>query len=77
MNFALVHSSSSSFQTFNEFFYRKLKPEARPIAAPEDDSILVSPADCRLNCFENVSIATELWIKGWSFRCTPFQMPAY
>lgn len=33
----------SSFKTFNEFFYRKLKPNARPI--PDDPSILVSPAD--------------------------------
>ena len=25
-----------SFKTFNEFFYRRLKPEARPIAAGDD-----------------------------------------
>ncbi|MDX2033228.1 MAG: phosphatidylserine decarboxylase [Blastocatellia bacterium] len=35
-----------SFQTFNEFFIRKLKPEARPVdRAPES---LISVADCRL-----------------------------
>lgn len=33
----------SSFRTFNEFFYRKLKPGARPI--PSDRNVLVSPAD--------------------------------
>ena len=26
-----------SFKNFNEFFYRKLKAGARPIAAPEDE----------------------------------------
>lgn len=35
----------SSFENFNEFFYRKLKPDARPVAAPDDSSVLVSPAD--------------------------------
>lgn len=30
---------------FNEFFYRKLKPDARPVAEPNNPNILVSPAD--------------------------------
>ncbi|KAH9993347.1 phosphatidylserine decarboxylase-domain-containing protein [Xylariaceae sp. FL0662B] len=34
------------FQTFNEFFARHLKPGARPIDAPEDDRVIVYPADC-------------------------------
>ncbi len=35
------------FKNFNEFFYRALKPDARPCSAPENPRIIVSPADCR------------------------------
>jgi Phosphatidylserine decarboxylase len=45
---AQINDPLDSFKTFNEFFYRKLKPGARPIAAPEEDSVIVSCADCRL-----------------------------
>ncbi|KAG1727715.1 phosphatidylserine decarboxylase-domain-containing protein [Suillus lakei] len=57
----------SSFKTFNDFFYRKLKPSARPIESPDDPRRLVSAADCRLMVFETVSEATKLWIKGREF----------
>ncbi|KAI0706958.1 phosphatidylserine decarboxylase-domain-containing protein [Earliella scabrosa] len=56
-----------SFKSFNEFFYRKLKPGARPVEAPEDPYRLVSGADCRLMVFETVHEATRLWIKGRDF----------
>ncbi|KAG9314770.1 hypothetical protein JVU11DRAFT_3853 [Chiua virens] len=56
-----------SFRTFNEFFYRKLKPGARPIDLPADPTRLVSAADCRLMAFETVTEATRLWIKGRDF----------
>lgn len=39
--------SPSAYKCFNDFFYRKLKPEARPIALPTDSSVVVSAADCR------------------------------
>lgn len=55
----------SRFETFNDFFYRKLKPGARPIEG--DDGIAVSPADCRCTTFTSVDEATELWIKGRNF----------
>jgi hypothetical protein len=32
-------------ETFNDFFYRKLKPGARPVADPDDPTTLVSCAD--------------------------------
>lgn len=57
----------SSFKTFNEFFYRKLKPGSRPPDTPNDPRIAVSPADCRMTAFETVSEATRLWIKGREF----------
>ncbi|KAI0635493.1 phosphatidylserine decarboxylase-domain-containing protein [Trametes polyzona] len=56
-----------NFKTFNEFFYRKLKPDARPVESPDDPYRLVSGADCRLMVFETVTEATRLWIKGRDF----------
>lgn len=53
----------ASFQTFNEFFYRKLKPGARPIASAADASVLVSAADARLMAFESIDEATLFWVK--------------
>lgn len=35
----------SGYKTFNQFFARHVKPGMRPIAAPDDDRVLVSPAD--------------------------------
>lgn len=57
----------SAFTTFNEFFYRKLKPDARPVDDPDDPRTLVSPADCRAMFFETVDEATKIWIKGREF----------
>ncbi len=36
----------SGWQTFNQFFARKLNSGLRPIAHPEDNRVLVAPADC-------------------------------
>lgn len=33
------------WKSFNEFFCRKLKPGVRPIASPDDDRVVVFPAD--------------------------------
>jgi phosphatidylserine decarboxylase precursor len=38
----------SGYLTFNEFFARHTKPGMRPIAAPCDNSVIVSQADCTL-----------------------------
>ncbi|CAG8630501.1 12901_t:CDS:10 [Funneliformis mosseae] len=56
-----------SFKNFNEFFYRKLKPSARPCDSPTDPHVLVSPADCRMMAFPTINSSTELWIKGQNF----------
>ncbi|CAO3617775.1 unnamed protein product [Cunninghamella blakesleeana] len=56
-----------SFKTFNEFFYRKLKPEARPCEEPDNPSVIVSPADCRMMSFQTIDQATKIWIKGVDF----------
>ncbi|KJA14260.1 hypothetical protein HYPSUDRAFT_59467 [Hypholoma sublateritium FD-334 SS-4] len=66
-----------SFKTFNEFFYRKLKPSARPIDGLNDPYRLVSAADCRLMTFESVNEATRLWIKGREFTIARLLGDAY
>ncbi|KAJ6023926.1 phosphatidylserine decarboxylase-related protein [Penicillium herquei] len=33
------------WSTFNEFFARRIRPECRPIANPDDPNVIVSPAD--------------------------------
>ncbi|CDO96094.1 unnamed protein product [Kluyveromyces dobzhanskii CBS 2104] len=54
------------YHSFNDFFYRKLKPGSRE---PESSSpgILLSPADCRATVFPTVHKAQEIWIKGRQF----------
>lgn len=64
-------------ETFNEFFYRKLKPSARPVESPDDPWRLISAADCRLMVFETVSEATKLWIKGREFSVARLLGDAY
>jgi phosphatidylserine decarboxylase len=64
-------------ETFNEFFYRKLKPDARPVEDPENPKRIVSGADCRMMAFETVSDATRLWIKGREFTVARLLGEAY
>ncbi|KAF8525860.1 phosphatidylserine decarboxylase-domain-containing protein [Hysterangium stoloniferum] len=67
LNVDEIRDPISSFKTFNEFFYRKLKESARPVDSPNDPTILVSGADCRMMAFETVNEATQIWIKGREF----------
>lgn len=53
----------ASYGSFNEFFYRKLKPEARPIA----DSAAVFPADGRHLGFKKTSAIEGVFVKGQKF----------
>lgn len=56
----------TKYETFNEFFYRKLKPGSRPPES-QNPGILLSPADCRATVFPTISKAQEIWIKGRQF----------
>ena len=55
--------SVSEFTSFNDFFYRKLKPGARPLA----DSPIVLPADGRHLAFNNASEIQSVFVKGQKF----------
>ncbi len=65
------------FKTFNEFFYRELKPGARPVSAPENPRIIVSPADCRSVVFNQMDSATDIWVKGREFSIKRLLADAY
>lgn len=65
------------FKNFNEFFYRQLKPEARPCSAPDNPKIIVSPADCRSVVFNQIDEATRIWVKGREFSVERLLGKAY
>jgi phosphatidylserine decarboxylase len=57
--------SAFDYKTFNEFFYRALKPEARPIAAGE--TVAAFPADGRHLAFPDIDTAAGFYVKGVKF----------
>jgi len=50
------------YSTFNDFFYRKLSPGARPVDA--DPSVAIFPADARHLGFQDISAAEGIYAKG-------------
>jgi len=60
----------SSFQSFNDFFIRKLKPSARPVDARAGRAAL--PADGRYLVYPDLSRASGFFIKGQEFSLSSF-----
>lgn len=56
--------AKENFYSFNDFFIRKLKPEARPIDPSPQDAII--PADGRYRFYTNIGVDLPLLIKGES-----------
>lgn len=54
-----------SFRSFNEFFYRRLKPAARPV--DPDEASVVFPADGRHLGFQCASAIGGVFVKGQKF----------
>jgi phosphatidylserine decarboxylase len=57
--------SAFDYKSFNEFFYRALKPGARPIAAGDD--VAVMPADGRHLAIPDVDASPGFYVKGMTF----------
>lgn len=57
----------TGFQCFNDFFYRKIKPDFRPIA----DGV-VCPADGRVLAFQHLSDTQQFFVKGQAFSVATF-----
>lgn len=54
-----------SYQSFNEFFYRRLKPEVRPVCQADDTACF--PADGRQLVIQNLERATYIYAKNQQF----------
>ena len=59
--------NAEEFTSFNDFFYRKLKPNAREIK-----SGIVSPADGKILAFNNASEINKFYVKGEEFTLESF-----
>jgi len=70
LNVADFADPVDSFANFNQFFYRKLKPEARPINS--DSRAAVFPADGRHLALAKVDAADTFYIKGQRFDLRAF-----
>lgn len=63
-----------AFRNFNEFFFRKLRPEARPIHP--DPRVVVFPADGRHLGFPCLDAADHFFVKGQRFDLEAFLQEA-
>ena len=55
------------FSTFNDFFYRKIKPETRPLA-----NGIISPADGKILAFNSLKEVNSFFVKGCEFTIPNF-----
>ncbi len=60
-----LHSDPKHFKTFNEFFVRELKPDARTIV--EDESVITHPADACVSQFGPITNGQLIQAKGHQF----------
>lgn len=66
----MVQPDPTKYKTFNDFFAREIREDARPIAEPQDGTVLSSVADCRVTTYPTIDLATKYWIKGYGFTLT-------
>lgn len=65
LDMSQFEAPAGGYATFNDFFYRKLKPGARPLAPGATTAVF--PADGRHLGFQDVSKAPAIYAKGQSF----------
>ena len=68
-NIDLSIAQKDTFNSFNDFFTRKLKPGARPVNP--DPTVVISPADGKLLVFDNIN-NSNFFIKGNRFNISDF-----
>ena len=61
------HIPKNDFKHFNDFFYRKIKAEARPVL----DGV-ISPADGKILVFNTIDKSSEFFVKGLPFSLEAF-----
>lgn len=70
VNISEAKKKLEEFTSFNDFFYRELKPGARKI--DYDENALVTPADGKILAFENLNKEKEFYVKGDKFTLKDF-----
>lgn len=60
-----LHSDPKHYATFNDFFTRELRPDARPLV--EDEQVLVHPADACVSQFGQIQEGQLIQAKGHSY----------
>lgn len=70
MDSAEFLDAPETFRTFNEFFSRRLHPEARPIAG--GDETVIFPADGRHLLVPDLAVASPIYAKGRRFDLASF-----
>jgi len=70
-------SDTSKYKNFEDFFARKHRPAARPIAEQGNLRRAVVVADSRVVVFESVAESKKLWIKGSDFSITNLVMDTH
>ncbi len=68
-NIDLSIAQKQHFTTFNDFFTRKLKPEARPVN--NDSNVVVSPGDGKILAYQNIANQNFI-VKGYKFDINTF-----
>ncbi|HXR44300.1 MAG TPA: phophatidylserine decarboxylase associated domain-containing protein, partial [Pseudolysinimonas sp.] len=59
------HAEHWGFTSWNDFFTRRLTDGARPVAAPEDDDVIVSSCESTpYRISSDVQLRSEFWIKS-------------
>lgn len=60
-----VNKPKNEFKSFNDFFARTLKSEARPIS--KNSSVVISPCDGRLLAYTNIDINNLVQVKNLTY----------
>ncbi|MBP2034077.1 phosphatidylserine decarboxylase [Clostridium algifaecis] len=58
--------NENDFKSFNDFFTRKLKKDARPIC--ENSDSLISPGDGRILVYSNINLNKLIQVKGLTYK---------
>lgn len=66
------------FDSWNDFFTRRFRAGMRPVAAPGDSHVIVSPCECTpYHTASNVKIHDTFWIKGQPYSLRYIFTPAW
>lgn len=59
------------FTSWDDFFTRRLRPNGRPVASPDDSSVIASACESKvLRISYNVTKRGEFWLKGGRYSLT-------